>query len=223
MPTNFRDSSGTDFDARFALNQSGTYAANCGYRTSDGVDLSRRYEVIGFGSKGSDVNCRNSAGSDLSTLWAKIGTAIYALSCNGVTYTAGSSANTSEGGAQTAVVGFTIKSDGTWSISRTGKTTGGTPTSGTWLPSGQAASNYSVQLELAVSWTGTRNGTAANSAASYAALTADYTASVTSTAASASGQECYGSGSLVIRIRNNSTGNISTTTININTSASGYS
>ncbi|KGR40752.1 hypothetical protein [Xanthomonas vasicola] len=223
MATGYRSGAGLDFDDVFDLYVQGDIGGVSGYRSSDGNDLHRRYAPLAFGSRAPDVGYRDNAGSDLSNRWASKGSAVYTLSNNGVHYYAGSQAATSEGGSQTASVSFSIRANGTWGLGLSGKAVSGSPTSGTWLPSGQPASNYSVQLDFAVSWLrGNRNGSSSNSAANYSAMTGDYGCSITSTALSGSGNECYGEGKLTIRIRNNATGYVSTTAISFVAEAVGF-
>ncbi|WP_040234066.1 hypothetical protein, partial [Xanthomonas citri] len=183
----------------------------------------RRYAPLAFGSRAADVGYRDNAGSDLSNRWARKGSAVYSLTNNGVNYYASSQALTSAGGSQTASVSFSIRANGTWALGLSGKGVSGSPTSGTWLPNGQPASNYSVQLDFSVSWLrGNRNGTSSNSAANYSPMTGDYACSITSRALSGSGNECYGEGKLTIRIRNNATGSVSTTAISLVAEAVGF-
>ncbi|CEJ49107.1 hypothetical protein ACSAM1_05915 [Xanthomonas citri pv. bilvae] len=223
MATGYRSGAGLDFDDVFDLYVQGDIGGASGYRSSDGNDLHRRYAPLAFGSRAPDVGYRDNAGSDLSNRWARKGSAVYSLSNNGVRYYASSQALTSEGGSQTASVSFSIRANGTWAIGLSGKAVGGSPISGTWLPNGQSASNYSVQLDFAVSWLrGNRNGTSSNSAANYSPLNGDYGCSITSTALSGSGNECYGEGRLTIRIRNNATGYVSTTAITLVAEAVGF-
>ncbi|AJY82777.1 hypothetical protein [Xanthomonas citri] len=223
MATGYRTGAGLDFDDIFDLYVQGEIGSVTGYRSSDGNDLHRRYAPLAFGSRAADVGYRDNAGSDLSNKWSRKGSAVYSLSNNGVHYYAGSQAVTSEGGSQTASVSFSIRANGTWALGLSGKGVSGSPTSGTWLPNGQPASNYSVQLDFSVSWLrGNRNGTSSNSAASYSPLTGDYGCSITSRALSGSGNECYGEGKLTIRIRNNATGYVSTTAISLVAEAVGF-
>jgi len=223
MATGFRTGSGLDFDDVFDLYVQGDVGSASGYRSNDGNDLHRRYAPLAFGGRAADVGYRDNAGSDLSNRWARKGSAVYTLSNNGVHYYAGSQAATSEGGSQTASASFWIRANGTWAIGLSGKAVSGSPASGTWLPNGQPASNYAVQLDFAVSWLrGNRNGTSSNTAANYSAMTGDYGCSITSTALSGSGNECYGEGRLTIRIRNNVTGYVSTTAISLVAEAVGF-
>ncbi|AAM37506.1 hypothetical protein GUF72_18020 [Xanthomonas citri pv. citri] len=223
MATGYRTGAGLDFDDIFDLYVQGEIGSVTGYRSSDGNDLHRRYAPLAFGSRAADVGYRDNAGSDLSNKWSRKGSAVYSLSNNGVHYYAGSQAVTSEGGSQTASVSFSIRANGTWALGLSGKGVSGSPTSGTWLPNGQPASNYSVQLDFSVSWLrGNRNGTSSNSAANYSPMTGDYACSITSRALSGSGNECYGEGKLTIRIRNNATGSVSTTAISLVAEAVGF-
>ncbi len=223
MATGYRTGAGLDFDDIFDLYVQGEIGSVTGYRSSDGNDLHRRYAPLAFGSRAADVGYRDNAGSDLSNKWSRKGSAVYSLSNNGVHYYAGSQAVTSEGGSQTASVSFSIRANGTWALGLSGKGVSGSPTSGTWLPNGQPASNYSVQLDFSVLWLrGNRNGTSSNSAANYSPMTGDYACSITSRALSGSGNECYGEGKLTIRIRNNATGSVSTTAISLVAEAVGF-
>lgn len=116
MATNFRDSAGTDFDDLFDPYVTGTVPPNTAFRTSDGVDLAGRYAPLSYGSKRADVNYRTSAGTDLSNLWAQKGSTTYLPA----EITAEST--TTSGATPTAIITFTVKTDGTLDVATVGVT-----------------------------------------------------------------------------------------------------
>ncbi len=141
MATNFRDSSGTDFDDLFDPYVQGTVPSATGFRTSDGTDLAGRYAPLSYGSKRADVSYRTSAGTDVTNLWAAKGTAVYALGFNGKQYTAS--------GARIAAVRLVMNSDGKWYIYGYNQTVESLLESGTWLPSGASVADYQVKFAYA--------------------------------------------------------------------------
>lgn len=223
MATNFRNSAGTDFDSLFAPNQSGQYTADSGFRTSDGTDLSRRYEVMSYGSKGADVSFRTSAGTDVSTLWAAYGTAVYALPFNGYSYSAGRGGLTGETGQIGASRSISIMSDGKWSVGGSGGLGASGPTSGTWLPSGQSASDWQVLFEGSPYWDeGSRYGNYSNGASSYMTLTSSYSCGISCSVRSDSVQSCLGSIAVKVALRRLSTGQTISSTIYLQVAANGW-
>ncbi|HEV2678912.1 MAG TPA: hypothetical protein VGV14_00275 [Rhodanobacter sp.] len=112
-----------------------------GYRNAAGVLL--KFAALSYGTAAPNHGYRLSDGRDFSALWAKKGTAVYTLPINGKAYTENSQTRGQ------AYVQFNILADGTWNV--TTWNSGRSPTtrvddSGTWLPSGDSASNWSVQM-----------------------------------------------------------------------------
>lgn len=111
MATNFRISSGSDFDDCFDLYVQGTHPSNLNMRTSDGTDLALRYAPIAYGSKRADVNYRNSAGTDISNFFAQKGSASYGGTP--VNFTSAADAlRANRGKPVSATAGISINSDG---------------------------------------------------------------------------------------------------------------
>lgn len=212
MATNFRDSSGTDFDDLFDPYVTGTVPPNTAFRTSDGVDLAGRYAPLSYGSKRADVNYRTSAGTDLSNLWAQKGSAIYTLGFNGQSYSA--SAVSGTGDSSFAALRLTLNSDGTWTIGRNITTPGSTYTtiaSGTWLPSGGSAADYSVVFAAVVATHTNDDPVVENGAPSYASLAT--TRTVTVSLSGGPGSENSATGSVTCTLKKGSgTGMASTFT-----------
>lgn len=214
MATNFRDSSGTDFDGLFDPYVQGPVPPATGLRTSDGTDLAGRYAPLSYGSKRADVNYRTSAGTDVTNLWAAKGTAVYSLPFNGKIYSAQREAPSGSTGSLTASRSISFKTDGTWTIPGTGILTNGGPVSGTWLPSGQAAGDYEVQFSGTPVFTSyTAGGSSSNGAPSYAALTTTHAYQIAGTINAATAQYCIGSVNLTVNLRRVSTGTVTTSTV----------
>lgn len=158
MATNYRDSSGTDFDDLFDPYVQGSVPANTAFRTSDGTDLAGRYAPLSYGSKRADVNYRTSDGTDVSNLWAAKGTAAYVQAPPFGAYSCDS------GGTHNTYVSFTLKlyTDGTWSIvlaatpggvGGNGGFTDGSPLSGKWLITGTPV-EYEIRVTANVHLSG---------------------------------------------------------------------
>lgn len=177
MATNYRTSAGTDFDDVFDPYVQGTVPPNTAYRTSDGVDLAGRYAPLSYGSKAPDVNYRTSDGTDVTNLWAAKGTAVYSLGFNGQTYVVNAAATTLHGSSE-AELSLVLSADGTWSITKSVNHGGpGVIASGTWLPSGASAANYSVMYAYTTSNTSAAFSVS-NDATSYVALSTSRNISV---------------------------------------------
>ncbi|UPG87041.1 hypothetical protein L2Y94_06700 [Luteibacter aegosomatis] len=102
----------------------------------------RRYAHIQYGSRQRDSGYRIN-GSDTSNFWAAKGTAVYALAINGRSYTAN---NQSRGGAG---VRLQILGNGTYQVlvqDQNGTSGYHAVDSGTWLPAGDSASNWTVVM-----------------------------------------------------------------------------
>lgn len=212
MTTGFRNASGTDFDDVFDPYVQGTKPGATGYRTSDGVDLNQRFAPLSFGTAAAVQGYRLASGADVNTLWAGKGTAQYSLPINGQTFTGYSSGAVSSAMAASAT--FTAKADGTYSVICVGNNIVTSPANGTWLPSGDVVTNYQAQFGVTQVNQGTNGpATITNGAAAYAALTSNRAVAASCTTGQHGGLELGGTYTVVIQIKNISTGAVSTTTI----------
>lgn len=213
MTTLFRTVAGIDFDDYFDLNKSGEYAANVNHRTADGTDLARRYELLKYGSRAADVRFRNAAGVDLAAIWAAKGTAVYALGFNGKYYESVRTALTNENTTISASVGLVILANGTWAVNAAS----GSPTTGTWLPAGKSASEYTVQIVVANSGA----ASVSNSAASYVAATGSPGATITASVPGNSVKDVDVTASFTLYLRHSS-GTVTTSSLTAHVRATGY-
>jgi len=173
---------GVPLDQIFDPYVSGTKAPLTGYTVRIGgvdVDLRDLFAPIYLGTSAAPTNYKvNNA--DLNTIFAKKGTAQYALPINGQSYVASGQ----RGGTYLT---FNMKADGTYSIDRFQANSGGAYTlaTGTWLPSGDSASLYTCMFALQTISAGAFGGTnsTTNGAPAQSALTSDRSCQVTSTAA----------------------------------------
>lgn len=219
MPAGYRIASGVDLDNVFDPYVQGAKPANTGYRTSDGVDLAGRYAPLVYGTQAAATGYRLSNGADVNTLWAAKGTATYSLPLHGP-FNAYSSGAVSS--AMTASAQVSIKADGTYAVQCLGNSTATTPASGTWLPSGQAASAYQVQL-VATLVSQRTNGpaTVTTTAGSYVACTADQTLKVEASTGQSGGLEVGGTYTVTIRLKKVATGLVTTTTVTFDVQSAG--
>jgi len=103
--------------------------------------VGKRFAAIKYGSKRPDVLFRN-GGTDVTNYWASNGSAVYSLPINGATY---NSNNQSRG---TASIRFNIYANGTYDVQDWRSSTNHPNfVSGSWLPAGEVASNWSVQID----------------------------------------------------------------------------
>lgn len=172
MAAGYRNAAGVDFDDLF---EAGATAAT-NFRRSDGTAL--RYAARGTVPKGPNVGYRLANGTDLSNLWLPKGSAPPVPGFNGATYEGFAAAPSGATGTTSATVRLTFLPDGTWVVDRTiaGSATGNgvtTLATGTWLPAGQSASNYTVRFAATGS-----GGTESNGATTAQAITAARTFSL---------------------------------------------
>lgn len=220
MAKGYRNSSGVDFDSLFDPYVSGTKPAATGLRDSSGVDLNQAYAPIAVGSKGPDVGFRTSGGSDVSNLWAAAGTAVYALPIDGDNFFAYSSGNIS--GAMQSLISFTLQSSGSYAVSHTCNSSHTANTSGTWLPSGHAASEYQVQYVVTQNSSyPTGPATIVNDASSYVACTTNRVVSASASVGQSSAMDLGGTYTIEIRIKKIATGVVNTTTIHFDVESVG--
>lgn len=212
MTTGYRNASGVDFDSLFDPYVQGTPPAATGLRLSTGVDLAGRFAPISYGSKGPDVGFRTSAGLDVSNLWAAYGTAGYGLPIAGQTFFAHSSGNVSAAMLSSVVVN--INADGSYSVVTTGNSSPTPTASGTWLPTGQAASDYQVQFTVTLEVQRTTGpATITNGAATYSACTSNRVVSGSAQVGQHSAQDQGGTYDIQIALKRVSSGAVSITHI----------
>lgn len=138
----FRNSAATDTDNLFDADTVGDGPTPSGYPL--------RYAAIKYGSKGPDIGYRDANGTDLSNYWAAKGTAVYALNVNGRSF----SSNNGQRG--TGSVNFNIYANGTFDVQDWRSTTNITVlASGTWLPAGDSAANWTIQFDYGLSGSST--------------------------------------------------------------------
>lgn len=136
MPSGYR-SQGVDFDDLFDPDVVGDGPAAAGY-TVAGAPL--KYAALKYGTKRANVGYAVN-GSDASNLWAAKGTASYNLPIEGKSYQSNQS-----GLNGTAQLIFSMKSDGTYTIVRSVRGVLTTLDTGTWLPAGDNASQYTCKF-----------------------------------------------------------------------------
>jgi len=217
MPTEFT-SDGVDFDDLFDPDIKGD-GAQATWLENNGTPL--RYAALSYGTKRADVGFED-GGVDVSNLWAAKGTAVYSITgLQGKSLSAGDAANTFQT-TVSAAVWVSIKSDGTWSVAGSnskGNVAQSAPTSGTWLPSGQAVSDYQVMFAAGQSG----DGSITNGATAYSAATTNRTLTLSLPSISANNAiERFGSASVTIHLKRVSTGQVTTTTLSMNVSTVGY-
>lgn len=207
VTTSFRTSAGFDLDDVFDLYIQGTKPGPTGYRTGDGTDINQRYAPLAYGSQAADTGFRISNGSDVKTLFAKKGTASYALGFNGGNYSVSS--------VRSARVELEINANGNWYIYAYSQSVQSTLATGTWLPSGAAAGQYQVQFEV----TNASNGSAQNEASSYA--DASTTRSVSYGGVMVNNGPSTAAATLICRLKRISTGAVQTSSCHITAESTG--
>ncbi|HVJ36607.1 MAG TPA: hypothetical protein VM687_02265 [Stenotrophomonas sp.] len=213
MPSGYANPAGTDLDDVFDAYVQGDKAIATGYYTSDGNDLNQRYAPLIFGTKAADVGYSDNSGTDVSNRFAAKGTAQYSLAFHGKSYYTGREALTNQQGNISAIVTFGLSPDGSWSI---GADTG-SPVTGTWLPAGRAASEYSVQLVAS----GMSRAVFGTTAPSYVSCSVAQSCSVTATVRAASVDQIDETVTVTVHLRD-SAGVVSTSTFNARVFAHGW-
>lgn len=210
-----------DFDDLFDPDITGDGPVALGYgRQDNGQRL--RYAHIQYGSKGPDVG-RRQGGVDISNLWARKGSAVYALGFNGKSYAAFSQAPTNATPPPTASLQLAINSDGTWTIRRivSGGLSGNGNfiiDSGTWLPAGHAVSDYQVQFSGGASG----GGTVTNSAPTPQSCTASHSIMLTASVPAASSGSMQAFVAAQCTMRRVSTGGTTNSTCSFSCDATGW-
>lgn len=185
-----------------------------------GNEISNLYANIIYGI-GAAATGIDSQGANLNTLYAAKGTANYPLPINGGNFIAHSSGSVSS--AMDSNVNVQIKSDGTYSITVTGNAVGNTPsTSGTWLPSGGAVSDYQVEF----GWTQSSQyaagpATITNSAATYQACTTTQQLVFDASVGQHSGLDKGSVGNFTISLKRVSTGVVTVTSCGVDVESNG--
>lgn len=220
MVTGYR-SGGVDFDDLFDPYVQGDRSILSGRRVA-GVDLNQRYARIEWGSKRPDVGYRV-GGTDLSNLWAAKGTAVYSLGFNGKSYTATAQAPTTGVQPPTSTLRLDILPSGNWQIvSVISNSIGDNGTtvieSGSWLPSGQSASEWTVRFNANSSSGG---GTITNGATTPQPCTSTRSISITASVPAASATLMDAQMNLSC-FMTRSAGGSSTSSCNFRTTAVGY-
>ncbi|UGB47015.1 hypothetical protein LQ772_06905 [Frateuria edaphi] len=176
---------GMDLDALLEPWQSGDgNAAATGYKIN-GADLNTKYAPASVGTAYLGGTGYKQGGADIGPRFAAKGSRSTVLPFDGDTFIAD---NPSRGPASLTL---TLNSDGTYTIVRMIGSAATTIGSGTWLPSGEAASNWSCQYSYSTSLVtvvGDASNSNTNGAASISALTSDRAFQSNSTANFTGGQ-----------------------------------
>lgn len=154
----------------------GPKASATGYKVN-GVDLRDLFDPISLGSAPATTGYKV-RGVDLAAIFSAKGSVSHALGFDGGTYQATSVSRGS------GWLRLSMDSSGTWSISRQAPSTA-VITSGTWLPSGESAGNWSCQFTYAVGMDdtiGSGDNSVTNGASSNSALSTTRTLDVISNA-----------------------------------------
>lgn len=220
MASGYR-SGGVDFDDLFDPYVSGTKSIITGRRVN-GVDLRDRYAPLSVGSKRANVGHRV-GGVDVSNLWAAKGTAQYSIAgLQGKVLSAVGSALTS-GTSASAVVSVSIRNDGTWSVSggnNLGNVPQSSPTSGTWVRPGASPADFDFRLRV----TSTGDATATNSASEWRRANSGGAAAASISVTTPGGTIEIRSAQMTVLVdlRDRSSGNVSTTSLSGVVTAQGF-
>ena len=136
--------SGTPLSSIFDLWQAGTDKAPATGIKENGVDTSDIYAMLKYGTAAAPTGVK-SRNADLNTIYAAKGTASYTLGFHGGNYS-------STRVRAEASITLRFNANGTWQVIRDFVENGSAGTviaSGSWLPSGASASEYSVQFSTA--------------------------------------------------------------------------
>jgi len=218
MADGYRNNAAVDASALYDPDVMGDGYNATFLRRTDGTTL--KYALAAYGTPGPVLGCRDASGNDAGPKWAAKGTAVYSLPINGQTFTGFSSGAVSS--AMLASAKITIASDGTYNVTCIGNSTVTNPANGTWLPSGGSVSNFQVQFASVQQSQGTNGpATITNGAAAYAACTTSRSFETSATTAQHGGLEIGGNYTVTIRIKNVSTGAVSTTTVTFSVMSTG--
>lgn len=140
MTDGYRNSAGVDASQLYDPDVVGDGLNATWLRRSDGTTL--RYAAAKYGSPGPALGQRDSSGNDVGPQWAAKGTAQYALSINGQTFSAAAASGT---GACGASIQFNAATSG-WSITGSSTSGGHVSTASGSLPVGAVSVQYSYSL-----------------------------------------------------------------------------
>lgn len=218
MASGYKNAAGTDFDDLFDPDVVGDGPTASGFMKADGTLL--KYAAAKYGTVGPNVNFKLASGADVATLWAKKGSASYALPINGDNFVAHSDGTISS--AMDANIAVQIKSDGTYLVTCVGNGSVTPGASGTWLPSGQSVSDYQVEFVWSQSSQfPTGPATVTNGAATYQACTSTRTISFDAQVGQLTGNDKGSIGNLAINLKRVSTGVVNATNVGINVESFG--
>jgi hypothetical protein len=207
MPALYRNA-GVDFDDLFDPDVVGDGPTAPGYRNGS---QPLRYAAVAYGSRRANVGYRLANGTDVAALWAAKGTAVYSLGFNGKTYRRENVALTGQTGNITAAIGIAFTADGNWDINGVG--TGGSD-SGRWLPTGQSASDYEVQVAFTLVG-GVTPSAITNTAVNYVNMSNAVAASFSNTVNAALVVSRNSQMTMTVRMRRVSTGVVTTSTCDL--------
>ena len=213
-------SKGVPLSSIFAPYVAGTTKARASGILDANNDLSNIYANIIYGTAAAATGIKSES-ADINTLYAKLGTTNYPLPINGQGFIAHS--NGTSGTNMLAQVQVLINSNGSYQVLITGNAPNNTANaSGTWLPSGQSASNY----EVSFAWSQTSQypsgpATITNSAGSYQACTTNQSINVNAQVGQLTASDKGSTGTIAINIKNISTGQVSVSSISVDVESAG--
>lgn len=211
--TGFR--SGADFADLFDPDIIGDGPTAWNYRSGAAV----RFAHIQYGQQRADVGYRID-GVDVARMWAAKGTAAYYWPFHGKGFSSGNQAKTNSRDTCSASVRLALSPDGTYTITKSntggGNNSNTVAESGRWLPNGQSAAEYEVQI------VGDGDGRASfsTSAPGFSPMTSAQSASVGISVASASSSFVQGSVSVRCLVRR--AGRVQESSFSASVSASGW-
>lgn len=211
--TGFR--SGADFADLFDPDVIGDGPTAWNYRSGGAV----RFAHIQYGQQRADTGYRID-GVDVARLWAAKGTAAYTWPFHGRGFSSGNQAKTNSRDTCGASVTLNLSPDGTYTITRGtfggGNNSNTVADSGRWLPNGQGAGEYEVQI-VADNVGSARFST---SAGGFVSLTSHQSASVEISVASASAS--WAQASVGVRCLVRRAGRVQETSFSASVSATGW-
>ncbi|MGN6312839.1 MAG: hypothetical protein ACTHMO_03655 [Rhodanobacteraceae bacterium] len=137
MASNYFNSAGTDFDDLFDPDVIGDGPTAATFKKPDGTLL--KYAAAKYGTVGANTGFMLSSGADAATLWAKKGTASYALPINGNTYSQLELVSSGTGWAQ---IGFQIVGGNQYQVYGTVSGQSATVKASGAVPAGAATVQY---------------------------------------------------------------------------------
>lgn len=212
-------SKGVSLSAIFDPYVSGTTKARASGLDDAGNDLSNLYANIIYGTAAAATGIASES-ADLNTLYAKIGTTNYPLPIDGDDFIAHSNGTVNP--SMDANIAIQVKSDGTYSVKLIGNSVITPGASGTWLPSGDAVSDYQVEYV----WTQssqrpTGPATVTNGASTYSACTTTRTLTFDAQVGQHTGLDQGSIGTVTLNLKKVSTGRVTATTFGIDVESAG--